>query len=93
MHDNLRIKIPREALDKGIKERDKFDCLRRDLDFVLDENNKWKHNITCFGYGNGYGVGFTCRDNCPLRLTDLDNCLEVRTEVGKYLIQNVENIK
>lgn len=84
---DVRVKIPQQQILEASKEINSFKCLRKELTFDLIDN-KWRTSFTCGGYGNGYGVGFSCSENCRLRITDLSKCEEVKTEHGSYLLQD-----
>ncbi len=84
---DIQVKIPQEEILKASDEFNKFKCLRKEVNFSLMDGS-WRANFTCGAYGNGYGVGFSCKDECPLRITDLSKCKEVKTEFGSYLVQD-----
>ncbi|MDR6779498.1 MULTISPECIES: hypothetical protein [Paenibacillus] len=69
------VKIPQETISKAKEDIDSFNCLRKEYNFQLI-NGKWEVRTTCGRYGNGYGVGYSCKENCKLRITDLDKCTE-----------------
>jgi hypothetical protein len=81
------VKIPQELLIKVNEDFIKIPCLRNETVFQYFADSGWKYYHCCGGYGNGYGVGMSCADNCPLRITDLDKCRKVG-EKYKYLVQD-----
>lgn len=86
MHMDVVVKVSQEQVLKAAEEFNEFKCLRKEVNFQF-MNGKWRNHFTCGAYGNGYGVGFSCKEECRLRITDLNKCEEVKTEFGSYLIQ------
>jgi hypothetical protein len=81
------VKIPQETILKAEEDIKKFHCLRKEYNFQLTGDD-WRLHVTCGRYGNGYGVGYSCKENCELRITDLSKCEEYRGERGfKCLVQ------
>jgi hypothetical protein len=87
MHMDVVVKVPQENIIEAAEEFNNFKCLRKEVNFELF-GDKWKTDFTCGRYGNGYGVGFSCEDNCPLRITDLKKCRRITTEYSSYLVQD-----
>ncbi len=75
------VKIPQEQINEAKQDIDQFACLRKEYNFRL-EDSQWRLGITCGRYGNGYGVGYSCKENCKLRITDLSKCVEYKGEHG-----------
>lgn len=88
---NLAIKIPQEYIFEAYNELKNFKCLRKEVNFKLFKT-KWSVDYTCGRYGNGYSIGFICRDSCKLRITDLDKCrdeiFELDGSTYTYLVQD-----
>lgn len=95
---DVSVTIDGDVLDNAVKEKNSFNCKRRKVRFDL-QNGEWRYHLSCGGYGNGYGVGFSCKEACDLRITDLTKCKEIKTEFGSYLKQvnvfgkMIENLK
>ena len=70
MQMDLKIKIPPDIIQKVACELNEFKCLRKKVVFELWENI-WKYHYICDGFGNGYGFGCICKEDCKLRITDI----------------------
>lgn len=87
MNLDVQVKIDGDVLEQATFEKCQFDCKRREVTFKFVKG-QWNYDITCGGFGNGYGFGMSCNENCKLRITDLAKCSEIKTEYGSYLVQN-----
>jgi hypothetical protein len=83
------VKLPQDAILDAAKKLQELPCLRKQVTFQLVDGS-WSAAYSCNGYGNGYGVGFRCKEDCSLRITDLSLCRKVETpdlEGFPYLVQ------
>lgn len=55
-------------------------CKRRSIELHTDGHI---HSV-CWGYGNAYGHGVGCKEDCVLRITDLEKCRIYRNTKNDY---------
>lgn len=84
----MSVKVPQEIVIKASLKASEIQCLRREIIFELSENNKWHYRFMCHGYGNGYGAMCPCKEDCDLRITDLNKCVDRVLPTGySYKVQ------
>lgn len=93
---NYTLYIDKAILKKAIEEFKEFKCERRSLVFNLTANGEWEYSLTCHGYGNCYGNGAVCREECKLKLADGEGeyaeLYYDRINILRYSLQKSNNL-
>lgn len=72
---------------------DELVCYRRKILIKSSSDMERDYTFVCDGYGNGYGIGHTCKEDCPLRIDDLNDIIKVIGEDSLVFYDDLESLK